>query len=138
MDPREDASPRRRLAAVHAAVIRRSSPRPRAATIATAAIAIPTSAEARRGGGWHGGGWHGGGWRGGWGHRGFGFAPVVGGLAAGALIGGALASPYYYGGYGYPYGAYAYGAGYGGGCVLRRERFWNGWTLVVRGVRVCY
>jgi hypothetical protein len=80
-----------------------------------------------------------GGWRGGWGHRGFGFAPIVGGLAAGAVIGGALASPYYYGGYGYPYGAYAYDAGYGGApCVLRRERFWNGWTWVVRGVRVCY
>ena len=95
-----------------------------AATIATAAVAVPTSAEARWGGGWRGGGWHGG-----WGHhRGFGF---------GALIGGALAAPYY-GGYGYPYGAYAYGAGYGGGCVLRRERFWNGWTWVVRGVRVCY
>jgi hypothetical protein len=52
-------------------------------------------------------------------------------LAAGALIGSALAAPYY--------GAYAYEPAYGGaGCVLRRERIWNGWTWVIRRVEVCY
>ena len=70
-----------------------------AATIGTAAIAAPTSAEAR----W---GW--------WG-------PALGGLAVGAIIGSALAAPAYgyYGGYpayssGYGYPAYGYG-GYGYG-----------------------
>lgn len=59
-----------------------------AATIAVAAIATPTTAEARRG------------W---WG-------PALGGLAVGAIIGSALARPYYgYGsGYGYGYPAYSY------------------------------
>jgi hypothetical protein len=59
-----------------------------AATIGTAAIAAPTSAEAR----W---GW--------WG-------PALGGLAVGAIIGSALAAPAY--GYGYGYPAYSYGYGY--------------------------
>jgi predicted lipid-binding transport protein (Tim44 family) len=51
-----------------------------AATFATAAVATPTTADAR----WWG-------WRGG---------ALIGGLAAGAIIGGAYsayASPYYYG-----------------------------------------
>ena len=71
-----------------------------AATIAVAAVAVPTQADARRGG-WHGGGHrHGGGWRG--------YGPgIVGGLAAGALIGGAYA--YGPGYYGYGPGYYAYG-----------------------------
>ena len=60
-----------------------------AGTIAVAAIAAPTAAEARRG-------W----WIG----------PAIGGFAAAAIIGSAFARPYY-GGYGY--GGY-YG-GYGGG-----------------------
>jgi hypothetical protein len=102
-----------------------------AATIAVSALAVPTAAEARWGGGW-GGGWHGGGWGG--------PGPFFGGLAAGAIIGGALASPYYYGG-GYPGyygGGYpAYYAGYGGysgygGCW---RRHWNGFHWV--RTRVC-
>ena len=36
--------------------------------VAGTTVAVPNSASARWGGGWHGGGWHGGGWRGGgWG-----------------------------------------------------------------------
>jgi hypothetical protein len=61
-----------------------------AATIGTAAIAAPTSAEAR----W---GW--------WG-------PALGGLAVGAIIGSALSAPAYGYGYGYGYPAYSYGYGY--------------------------
>ncbi|MBV8109781.1 MAG: hypothetical protein JO012_08440 [Hyphomicrobiales bacterium] len=66
-----------------------------AATITVAAVAAPTTADAR--------------WRGWWG-------PALGGFAAGALIGSAFARPYYAYPYGYgPY--YAYGApayyGYG-------------------------
>ncbi|MGA7487950.1 MAG: hypothetical protein WBW74_13560 [Xanthobacteraceae bacterium] len=65
-----------------------------AATIAVAAIATPTPADARRG------------W---WG-------PAIGSLAIGAIIGSVLARPAYgyYGGY-YGYPAYGYaGYGYGG------------------------
>lgn len=61
-----------------------------AATIAVAAIATPTTAEARRG------------W---WG-------PALGGFAVGAIIGSALARPAYGYGYGYGYGYPAYGYGY--------------------------
>lgn len=61
-----------------------------AATIAVAAIATPTAAEARRG------------W---WG-------PALGGFAVGAIIGSALARPAYGYGYGYGYGYPAYGYGY--------------------------
>jgi hypothetical protein len=58
-----------------------------AATIAIAAIATPTTADARRG----------------W------WAPaIIGGLAAGAIIGSAYAQPYY-GGYGYYQPAPVYG-----------------------------
>jgi hypothetical protein len=60
-----------------------------ASTIAVAAVATPTTADAR----W---GWWGG-------------AAVLGGLAAGAIIGSAFARPYY--GYGY-YPAYGYGGYY--------------------------
>src|SRR5262249_56218688 len=65
-----------------------------AATIGIAAVATPTTADAR----W---GW--------WG-------PALGGLAVGAIVGSALASPYYYGGYygGY-YPAYSYYPSYGYG-----------------------
>lgn len=62
-----------------------------AATLATAVIAMPTPADARRG------------W---WGPA------LIGGLFAGALIGSAFARPYY-GGYGGYYGGYGYPA-YGG------------------------
>jgi hypothetical protein len=68
-----------------------------ATTIAVAAVATPTTADARRG------------W---WG-------PALGGFAVGALIGSAFARPYYaypsYGsGYGYgPYYGYSYPAYYG-------------------------
>src|SRR5262245_58262690 len=53
-----------------------------ATALAIAAVATPTTADAR-------GGW--------WG-------PAIGGFAAGAIIGSALARPYY----GYPYGSYSY------------------------------
>jgi hypothetical protein len=56
-----------------------------AAAITVAAVATPTSAEARRG--WWGPG-------------------IVGGLFAGALIAGAFARPYYYPYYGGYYNAY--------------------------------
>jgi hypothetical protein len=62
-----------------------------AAIIAVAAVATPTTADAR--------------WRGGWG-------PALGGFAVGALVGSAFARPYYaYPSYGYGYGPY-YGYGY--------------------------
>ena len=63
-----------------------------AATIGVAAVATPTTADAR----W---GW--------WG-------PALGAFAVGAIVGGALARPYYYGGYygGY-YPAYSYYPTYG-------------------------
>jgi hypothetical protein len=89
--------------------------------MAVAAVAVPQTAQARWGGGWHGGGWRGGG-------------AVLGGLAAGAIIGGALAAPYYYGGgpyyggYGYYGGAYAYGQ-----CWRERVATPYGW----RWQRVC-
>jgi hypothetical protein len=85
-----------------------------AATVAVAAVAAPTAAEARWGGGWHGG------WRG----PGF----FGGGLLAGALIAGALAPRYYdYPGY---YGYYGPGPYYS--CW---RRAWNGWRVV--HYRVC-
>src|SRR5437764_7166220 len=55
-----------------------------AGTIATATVANPTTADARRG------------W---WGPA------IIGGIAAGAIVGSALARPYPY--YGYGYGYYA-------------------------------
>jgi hypothetical protein len=87
-----------------------------AATVAVAAIATPTGAEAR----W--GGWHGG-WRG---------PGIVGGLIAGGLIAGALAPRYYgYPGYyGYYDGGYDNGPYYG--CW---RRHWNGYGWV--RYRVC-
>jgi hypothetical protein len=79
-----------------------------AGAIAIAAIAAPTTAEARGGRI---------------------AAGVIGGLAAGAIIGGALASPYYYGGG--PYYAY------GGGCYWQRQRVWDGFGWRVRRIQVC-
>src|SRR5262249_41751722 len=66
-----------------------------AATLATATVTVPSTAEAR---------W---GWRGG---------AFIGGLAAGAIIASAFARPYYYGGYYGGYGGYygGYGGYYGG------------------------
>ena len=97
-----------------------------AALVATAALAVPTQAEARRGGAFAAG--------------------IIGGLAAGAIIGGA-------GGYAYPYG-YSYGyyptypapvylpapAYYGPppGCVIRRQRVWDGYAWQIRRIRVCH
>jgi hypothetical protein len=82
-----------------------------AATLAGAAVATTSPADAYwRGGGW---GWRGGGW--GW-----------GGFAAGALVGAAVAAPYYYGGY-YPYSYYGYPGPYRP-CVWRR--WWNGYAWV--------
>ena len=58
---------------------------------------------------------------------------MVGGLAAGALIGAALAAPRFYDDdYGYE------PVYYGPRCVLRRERFWDGWGWHVRHVEDCY
>lgn len=102
-----------------------------AAIVAAATIAAPTSADARRG------------------HRGGAIvAGVIGGLAAGAIIAGAGG---YYGGYGPYYGGYGYGPGYGyggyyapayydygPGCVIRRQRVWDGYGWRIRRVRVCY
>jgi hypothetical protein len=82
------------------------------ATVAIGAVASPTTADAR---------WH----------RGFPVAPVIGGLAAGALIGAALAAPRpYYVAYDPFY--------YGPRCVVRRERFWDGWGWHFRRVEDCY
>lgn len=89
-----------------------------AATLATGAAICPTAAQAR----WHHGPWH----------HGFPVAPIVGGLAAGALIGAALAAPRYYYAYGYE------PVYYGPSCVVRRERFWDGWGWRVRRVEDCY
>lgn len=89
-----------------------------AATIAIAAVAAPTDAEAR------------------W--RGWGPGAVIGGLAAGAIIGGALARPYYYGPG--PYYGY-YGAGpayYRPPCYWQRQRVWDGYRWRLARVRVCY
>jgi hypothetical protein len=94
-------------------------------SIAGATVALPETASARWGGGWHGGGghWRGGGW--GWGGVGLGLAT---GLALGAGY------PYY----GYGYGPYAYDYGYGG-CYIRRRWVWDGYGhRVWRRVRVCY
>ena len=60
-------------------------------------------------------------------------AGVIGGLAAGAIIGGAAGGGYYGPGPVY-YGAY----GPGPGCVIRRERVWDGYGWRVQRVRVCY
>ena len=94
------------------------------AIVATAAIAVPSQAEAR------------------YRHGGAVAAGVVGGLALGAIAAGAYGGPGYYG-YGYGPGyAYApapvyYGA-YGPGCTIRRERVWDGYGWIIRRVRVCY
>ena len=62
-------------------------------------------------------------------------AGVIGGLALGAIAAGS----YGYGGYGPYYGpGYAPYAAYGPGCVIRRERVWDGWGWTIRRVRVCY
>ncbi len=79
-------------------------------TIIIGTVANPTVAEARR-------------------HRGFPVAPIVGGLAAGAVLGAALAAPrpvIYEPIY------------YGPPCVVRRERFWDGWNWHFRRVEDCY
>ena len=89
-----------------------------AGAIAVAAMAAPTTAEARGGRI---------------------AAGVIGGLAAGAIIGSAAAGAYgYYGDpyYGGPYYAYAPGYGYGG-CYWHRERFFDGFGWRVRRVQVC-
>ena len=79
--------------------------------VAGTTVAVPNSASARWGGGWHGGGWHGGGWRGG----GWGWGGVGLGIGTGLLLAAAVSAPYY-GGYGYndPY-YYGYGPAYGYG-----------------------
>ena len=80
------------------------------ATVAIGAVASPTAAHAR---------WH----------RHFPVAPIVGGLAAGAILGAALAAPrtvVYEPVY------------YGPPCVVRRERFWDGWRWHFRRIEDCY
>ena len=90
-----------------------------AATLAIAAAAAPTTANA---------------------DNGRITAGVIGGLAAGAVIGSALSQPHYY--YGGPYayydnGPYAYATVPGPSCVIHREQFWDGFAWRVRRVRVC-
>jgi MFS family permease len=92
------------------------------AVLAATSIAAPTEAEARRGGAVAAG--------------------VIGGLAAGAIIGGA-AYPYY--GYGYypsyPAPVYVPEPAYYGpppGCVLRRQRVWDGYAWRRQNIRVCH
>jgi hypothetical protein len=80
-----------------------------AATVAVAAVATPSAAEA------HHFGW-----------RGPGF--FFGGLAASALIAGAFAPRYYDYGYGPYYSSY-------GPYYNCWRRYWNGWRWV--GYRVC-
>src|SRR5215813_11276353 len=85
-----------------------------AGTIAVAAIAAPSDAQARRG--WVPG-------------------AVIGGLAAGAILGGALgARPYYDYGPGPAYSYYGGPGYYGRGCYWRRV--WTDWGW--RRQRVCY
>jgi hypothetical protein len=91
-----------------------------AAAVIAAALAVPTSAEARRG----------------W------WVPgaVVGGLAAGAIIAGSAGAygPYYGPGYA-PAPVYSPGPGYyGPGCYIQRQRVWDGYGWVIRRARVCY
>jgi hypothetical protein len=84
-----------------------------AGAIAMAAVAAPTTADAR--------------------HGGRVAAGVIGGLAAGAIIGGALAAPYYHPAPTYyydPYNPYYYGPA----CHWRRV--WTPWGW--RRERVCY
>src|SRR3954465_7957884 len=76
--------------------------------ITATTVAVPTSAEARWGGGFHGGGFRGGGWHGGGHWRGGGWGLGAAGLAIGTGIALAATAPYAYGGY-YPY---AYGGYY--------------------------
>jgi hypothetical protein len=86
-----------------------------AAAIAAATVAIPQTANAGDGGAIAAG--------------------VIGGLAAGAIIGGAAAHGGYYGPGPVYYGAYG---GPAPGCVIRRERVWDGYGWRVQRVRVCY
>lgn len=99
-----------------------------AATLATAAVSVPSDAQAR--------------WRGH--HGGAVAAGVFGGLAAGALIGSAFANPYYGSGY-YPAYGYGYGPAYGyspvyaePACYIRRERVCDPYRgCWVQRVRTC-
>ena len=68
-------------------------------TITATTVAVPTSAEARWGGGFRGGGFHGGGWHGGGHWRGGGWGLGAAGLAIGTGIALAATAPYAYGGY---------------------------------------
>ena len=85
-------------------------------TITATTVAVPTSAEARWGGGFHGGGFRGGGWHGGGHWRGGGWGLGAAGLAIGTGIALAATAPYAYGGYYdddyYAYPRYTYGYGY--------------------------
>lgn len=89
-----------------------------AAIVATAAIAAPSQAQARNGGAIAAG--------------------VIGGLALGAIAAGAYGGGYYGPGYGYYEPAPAYYGAYGPGCVIQRQRVWDGYGWVIRRVRVCY
>ena len=86
-----------------------------ALAFATAAVTVPTTADARSGRI---------------------AAGVIGGLAVGAIVGGALSQPYYYD---YQYPAYYYGPGPyyygpGPGCYWRRVWTPYGWQRT----QVCY
>lgn len=91
------------------------------AALAAAAVAVPTQAEARRG---------------------YAAAGIIGGMSAGVIIASG-AYPYY--GYGY-YPGYVVpvsdaGPAYYGpppGCVLRRQRVYNGYSWQWQKIRVCH
>ena len=98
--------------------------------VAGTTVAVPNSASARWGGGWHGGGWHGGGWHGGWRGGGWGWGGVGLGIGTGLLLAAAVSAPYY-GGYGYDpyYYGYAPAYGYGPYGYGYRRAYWL-WRLL--------
>jgi hypothetical protein len=94
-----------------------------AATLATAAVSLPSDAQAR--------------WRGH--HGGAVAAGVLGGLAAGAIVGSAFANPYY-GSYYYDPGYYAYDPVYAapGACYWQRQQVCDPYGYCrIRRVQVC-
>lgn len=87
-----------------------------------ATAAVSTEAEARRGGAVAAG--------------------IIGGLAAGAIIGSAAYPSYGYGYYpSYPAPVYVPEPAYYGpppGCVLRKQRVWDGYAWRRQKIRVCH
>src|SRR6188508_2842747 len=106
--------------------------------ITATTVAVPTSAEARWGGGFHGGGFHGGGWHGGGHWRGGGWGLGAAGLAIGTGIALAATAPYAYGGYYdddyYAYPRYTYGYGY----PIYRRAYYPAYRRVYYGAYPAY